>query len=136
MLSLHIKEEVDNVAVLHHIFLALTANKTLCFGICHSAAGLHIGKGNDLGTYKAALKVGVDLTGSLGRFGSFLDGPGTALIRASSQEGDQTKQGIGTLDQLVQTGFVDTQLFHKHCFFIGVIKLSNISLQLAQIGIS
>ena len=65
-LRLYIKEEVDDVAILHHIFLALTADKTLGFGVCHSAASFHILKSNDLGADKATLKVGVDLTGCLG----------------------------------------------------------------------
>ena len=46
---LHIKQEVDDVAVLHYVFLTFTANQALALGIGHGAAILHILEGNDRG---------------------------------------------------------------------------------------
>lgn len=46
---LDVEQEVDDVAVLHDVVLALAADQPLCLGGSHGAAGLHILKGNDLG---------------------------------------------------------------------------------------
>ena len=48
----------------------------------------------------------------MGRLGALLDGPGTAFVAAGSQERNQTQQGIGGLDEPIQTGFGHAQLLH------------------------
>ena len=81
-MGLYIEQEVDNVAVLHDVLLALAAYQTLCLGGGHGAAGFHILEGDDLRPDEAPLKVGVNLAGGLGRLGALLDGPGAALVAA------------------------------------------------------
>ena len=63
---LNVEQEVDDVAVLHDVVLALAADQALCLGGSHGAAGLHILKGNDLGADETPLEIGVDLAGGLG----------------------------------------------------------------------
>ena len=95
VIQLYVEQEVDHVAVLHHILLALGTNQSLGPGSSQGAARLEIVVGNDLGANEAALKVGVNLTGSLGCLGALLNGPGTALVGSGGQEGDQPQQRIG-----------------------------------------
>ena len=68
---LYVEQEVYNVAVFHDVFLAFTANQTLCLGCGHGAAFLHVMEGNDLGTDKTTFKVGVDLTRGLRSLAAF-----------------------------------------------------------------
>ena len=63
---LHIKQEVDDVAILHDVFLALAADLALSLGGCHGAQCLQIVKGDDFRADEAPLKVGVDLARGLG----------------------------------------------------------------------
>ena len=91
---LDVEQEVDDVAVLHDVVLALAADQTLCLGGSHGAAGLHILKGNDLGADEPPLKVGVDLAGGLGGLGALFDGPGPALVGARGQEGNEAQQSV------------------------------------------
>ena len=64
---LYIEQEIDDVAVLHHIFLAFAADLALCLGVGHGAEALQVFKGDDLGADEATLKVGVDLASCLSR---------------------------------------------------------------------
>ena len=64
---LYVETEEYDVAVLHHIFLAFAANKTFFLCRRHAAAGDQVVIGDDLGANEAAFKVGVDLSGCLGR---------------------------------------------------------------------
>ena len=74
-----IKEEVDNVAILHHIFLAFAADFAEGLCISHGAAFLHIIEGNNLCTNKAALKVRMDFTCRLGCFCARCNRPSSNL---------------------------------------------------------
>ena len=49
VLFLDVEQEVDDVAVLHDIFLAFGADFALALGIGHGAQRLEIVKGNDRG---------------------------------------------------------------------------------------
>ena len=55
-IRLNVKQEVDNIAVFHNIFLALAADQALGLGVGHGAASLHILEGNDLGPDEAHSK--------------------------------------------------------------------------------
>ena len=132
--GLDVKQEVDDVAVLHDILLALGADLALGLGGGHGADGLQILEGDDFGTDEATLEVGVDLTGGLGSLGATLDGPGTALISTGGQEAAQTQQCVAGLDQTVQTGLGDAQLLHEHGLLIGIVQLGDVGLQLGADG--
>ena len=105
--KLYVEAEVDHVAVLHDIVLTLTAELPFFLGGVDAAVLHHVIVGDYLGTDETALNVGVDLTGCLRRLGTLADGPCTALVLTVGQEGDETQQGIGALDEAVQTGLGD-----------------------------
>ena len=87
---LHIEQELDDIAVLHDILLALGALQALGLdGSVIEIVGLEVAVGDDAGADEAALKVAVDLAGSLRSLGTLADGPGTALLLAVGQEGDE-----------------------------------------------
>ena len=132
--GLDVEQEVDDVAVLHDILLALGANLALGLGGGHGADVLQILKGDDLGPDEAPLEVGVDLAGGLGSLGAPLDGPGAALVGAGGQEGHQTQQCIAGLDQTIQAGLGDAQLLHEHGLLVGIVQFGNVGLQLGADG--
>ena len=132
--GLNIEQEVDDVAVLHDILLALGANLALGLGGGHGADGLQILEGDDLGTDEATLEVGVDLAGGLGSLGATLDGPCTALVGAGGQEAAQAQQSVAGLDQAIQTGLGNAQLLHEHGLLVGIVQLGNVGLQLGADG--
>ena len=76
----------------------------------------------------------MDLTGSLGSLGALADGPGTALVLAVGQEGDQAQQVIAALDQPVKAGFLDAQILQEHGPLLGIVQLGDILLQLGADG--
>ena len=77
--SLHVEAEVDHVAVLDHILLALGAQQAFFLGGGHAAAaGHHLVEVDGLGPDEAALDVGVDLAGGLGSLGALFS---TVCIR-------------------------------------------------------
>ena len=102
-----VETEQRNVAILHDVVFAFAANQTLLLACGHGAQLLQRFKGHDLRTDKALFKVGVDLAGSLRRFGTFLDRPSTAFIFAGSQEGNQSQQTIERGNQTIQTALTD-----------------------------
>ena len=96
-MRLHVEAEVDHVAVLDHILLALAAEQALLLGGGHALPQAIMSSiGDDLGADEAPLEVGVDLAGGLGRLGALFDGPGAALVLAVGQEGDQAQQGVAS----------------------------------------
>ncbi len=56
----------------------------------------------------------MDLAGGLRRFGAAADRPGAHLVAARRQEGDETQQLIGRLNETLQSGFGHAELFHEH----------------------
>ena len=125
-----VEQEVDNVAVFHDVLLALASKKPLRLGVCQRAAGFEIVECDDLGTDEATLKIGVDLAGSLRRLGAALDGPRTAFVASSGQEGDQPEQAVAALDQTVEAGLLKSKLLHEHGLFIRIVELGNVGLEL------
>ena len=94
-ISLNIKQELDDVAIVHNVLLALGALQTLGLdGGVVEVVGFQIVIADDAGADEAALEVAVDLTGSLRSLGALADGPCAALLLAVGQEGDQTQQVI------------------------------------------
>ena len=132
--GLDVEQEVDDVAVLHDVLLALGADLALGLGGGHGTDGLQILEGDDLGPDEAALEVGVDLAGGLGSLGAPLDGPGAALVSARGQEGHQAQQCVAGLDQPVQAGLGNAQLLHEHGLLVGIVQLGDVGLQLGADG--
>ena len=100
--ALHVKAEVDDVAILHDVVLSLDADEAF-FTRCRDAAvGYEVVEVHDLGADEAALEVGVNLARGLRRLGTLDDGPGTALVGAGREESLQAEQVEGGLDEAVE----------------------------------
>ena len=97
--SLYVEAEVDHVAVLDDVLLALAAQQSLFLCRRDAAAADHVVEIDRFGADEAALDVGVDLAGGLGSLGALFDGPGAALVLTVGQEGDETQQVIAALDE-------------------------------------
>ena len=70
---LYVKQELDDIAVLHYIFLTFGAVEAPGLDFAHFSAALHQGvEIAHLRANKAAFEVGVDFAGGLGCFGSLL----------------------------------------------------------------
>lgn len=70
---LHVEAEIDHVAVLDHIVLALGAQQALFLGRSHAAAaGHHLVEIDSLSPNEAPLNIGVDLACGLGSLGALL----------------------------------------------------------------
>lgn len=72
----------------------------------------------------------MDLAGSLRRLGAALDGPRTAFVASSGQEGDQPEQAVAALDQTVKAGLLKSKLLHEHGLFIRIVELGDVGLEL------
>ena len=85
-----VEQELDHVAVLHDVLLALGALQALGLdsGVIE-VVGFQVAVADDAGADEAALEIAVDLTGGLRSLGALADGPGTALLLAVGQEGDE-----------------------------------------------
>ena len=75
----------------------------------------------------------MDLAGGLRGLRTLDDGPRAALILAVGEEGDQSQQRIGTLNEPVQAGLFDAQLLKEHGAVVAV-QLSNVLLELGANG--
>ena len=72
----------------------------------------------------------MDLSGSLGGLGALFNGPGTALVLAIGEEGDEAQEIIAALDQPVKTRLFHPQLREEHGPLLGVVQLGDVLLQL------
>src|SRR5215470_17904101 len=100
-----IEPEVDHVAVLDHIVLALQAQLTL-FAAGGQAAALHqIFEADYLCPDEPALDIRMDFAGGLLGMCTLRDGPGAAFVLARSQKTDQIKQTISRADEAVARRF-------------------------------
>ena len=74
--SLHIKPELDDVAVGHDVVLAFHADASVGAGLGEAAVFDQVVVADDLGLDETALKVGVDHSGGLRRSPALVDRPG------------------------------------------------------------
>ena len=72
----------------------------------------------------------MDLTGGLRGAGALFDRPGAAFVAAGRQERDEAEQLIARLNQTVEAGLLQAQLFHEHGLFVRVVQLGDVRLQL------
>ena len=68
LMRLDVEQEVHDVAVLHHVFLAFHAQHAVGAAGGFAFVAHVVGVGDDFGADEAAFEVGVDDTGSLGAF--------------------------------------------------------------------
>ena len=126
---LHVEAEVDHVAVLDDVLLALAAQQALFLRRRDAAAADHVVEIDRFGADEAALDVGVDLARGLRSLGAVFDGPGAALVLAVGQEGDEAEQRVGALDEAVEAGFLNAELLEEHRAVVAV-QLGNVLLEL------
>src|SRR5207244_3403817 len=100
---------VQDVAILDDIVLALQTEEAFRARIRHGAGGHQIVVRDHLGPDEAAFQIGMNLAGRLRRLGPPTYRPGAYLIFTSRQEADQVQQLITSPDDLVQRRFLDVQ---------------------------
>src|ERR1700761_7128790 len=89
--ALHIEAELDHLAALHDVVLALDAGLARRAGRRYRAGRHQVVEGDDLGLDEALLEVGVDHAGRLRGGCADRDLPGAGFLRASSEEGLQSE---------------------------------------------
>ena len=87
-----VEAEVADVAVLDHVVAALQAHPALLLGPLLAAEPDEVVVGDDLGADEAALEIGVDHARRLRGGGTPMHGPGTRLLGADGEEGEQAQQ--------------------------------------------
>src|SRR5947199_10246823 len=110
-LTSDVEAELDDVAVLHHVVLALDADLAPRTRLRHRSGVDEVVVGHDLRLDEPALEVGVDDARRLGRRPARADRPGPGLLRAGREEGLQTQSVEADPGQLVQArlGLADTR---------------------------
>ena len=126
---LHVEAEIDHVAILDDVLLALAAQQSLFLCRRDAAAADHVVEIDRFGADEAALDVGVDLARGLRGLGAVFDGPGAALVLAVGQERDEAEQRVGALDQAVEAGLLNAELLEEHRAVLAV-ELGDILLEL------
>lgn len=88
IITLHVEEEGDDIAVLDNIFFTFGAEQTFFLGFGHaSITAVHKGSIVDgLSADEAFLEVGMYLTGCLRSLGAICNGPGPGLILSGGEE--------------------------------------------------
>ena len=124
---------MHDVAIGHDIVLALNAQLAGGLGALLAAELDVVVIANDLGLNKAALKVGVDDTGSLRSGRTLTHRPGLDLHLASRKERLQAKQLVGCLREHVQTGLLQAQALQVVGRILG-IELGKLGLDLGADG--
>src|SRR5438552_5500368 len=98
---LYSKPEVDDVAVLHDVLLALEAELPRLPALRLASVADELVEGDHLGADEAALDVAVDLAGGFEGRGAAADRPGAALVLARGEEAHQVEQVIARSDEAV-----------------------------------
>src|SRR6185295_11038240 len=93
--------EVDDVAVLDDVLLALEPHLAVLLARGHRAARHQVIVADDLGTDEAALDVAVDLAGGELRRRIARDRPGAALVLADGEERDVAEQVVAGADHAI-----------------------------------
>src|SRR5699024_1972865 len=124
-----IESPLHHVPITHHVVLALHTDPALGLGLSHGT-GLHqLVEGDDLRLDEAALEVGVDDAGGLGRCGSLGDGPGARFLGAGGEVGLQTERVEADAGQLVQARLLLTGGF-EHLGGLVLVELDELGLEL------
>lgn len=132
-LASHVEAEVDDVAILHDVVLALDADLAFLAGGGDAAGGDEVVVVDDLRADEAALEVRVNLAGGFRCRRALDDGPGAALIRAGCQESLEAQEVEGCLDQAVEAALRLAEVFEEGLglFFV---ELSDFRLDFAEMA--
>src|SRR5687768_2284001 len=95
------KAEVDDIAVLHDVFLTFQADFAVVAARSHRTARRQRLIGDDLGADEPALNVAVNFAGGKLRGGAARDGPGAAFVFADREERHVTEQVVGGADHAI-----------------------------------
>src|SRR3954447_18887944 len=98
-MTLDIKAEVENIAVLNGVVPAFRPHPAGFLGALLAAAGHEIGIGDGLGADGAALEVAMTETVRPRRLGATPDRPGARLLRPGGEESEQVEQRVAGTDQ-------------------------------------
>ena len=79
---------MQDIAILHHVFLPLGAHQPLVARRLHASHPLEVVVGDRLRADEATLEVGVDGAGGFGRLRADGDGPGADLLLAGEIHSD------------------------------------------------
>ncbi len=101
-----VEAELDDVAVLHDVVLALHAGLALRAGLGDRAGRDQVLEADDLGLDEALLEVGVDDAGRLRGRPALADRPGARLLGARREVGLQTEGGEADPSELVEAALV------------------------------
>ncbi len=104
------KPEVDDIAVLHDVFLAFEAHLTVVAACGHRAAASERVVAHDFGADEAALNVAVNLAGGGLRRDAASDRPGAAFVFADGEERHVPEQVVGGPDHAIETGLAESQI--------------------------
>ena len=75
--------------------------------------------GDGLGADEAALEIGVDLAGRLGRLGAACDRPGARFLGAGGEEGDQAEQLVAGADDAGEAGLLEAEVGEEGVAVLG-----------------
>ena len=101
---------MHDIAVLNDIFFSLDTHLSGFFYSRFRTVGNIILIFDDFGADKAFFKVGMDHTGALRGFPSFMESPGTTFVGTGGQECLQVQELVSGLDQTGNAGFFQTDL--------------------------
>src|SRR5207245_5260489 len=93
--------EVDDVAVLHDVLLALETQLPCLATLRLAPVADEIVERDHLGADEPALDVAVDLAGGLERRRAAADGPRAALVLARGEEAHEVEQVVARADEAV-----------------------------------
>src|SRR6185503_14542881 len=102
--------EVDDVAILHDVLLALEPHLAVFLARVHRAARHQVIVADNLGADEAALYVAVDFAGGELRRSVARDRPGAAFVFAGGQERDVAEQIVAGADDAVEPGFGEAEV--------------------------
>jgi hypothetical protein len=94
--------ELDDVAILHDVLLALDARPTLGTSLGYRTGLDEVVEADDLRLDEALLEVGVDDARRLRRLGTLRNGPGARLLRPGGEVGLQSERVEADAGELVE----------------------------------
>ena len=128
-IQLNIEEEVNNVAVLHDVILALGADKAF-FSCNGKRAAFHkVIKADDLGSDKAFFKVGMYFSDSLRSFGTLFNRSCTNLGLTGRQIRDKSEQVVAALNEKIKTALLNAEVGKEH-FLLFLAEACNFGFHL------
>src|ERR1700687_5860814 len=121
--------EVDDVAVLHDVLLALEPDFAVIAADGHRAPADQRVVADDLSTDESPRDVGVDFAGREMRCGAPRDRPGAALILPDGEERNIAEQVVAGADDAIEAGLGQTEILEKRGG-VGAVELGNLELDL------